>query len=76
MMKTAQDNVPTPGGAPAVAWKQTTIRVPLDVHRATKIVCAEEGLTMAELIESLLREYLNRPATKAVEAAAMKKRGE
>ena len=39
-------------------WKQLTIRIPQDVHRALKIRVAEEGRNMGELIEGLVRQYL------------------
>jgi plasmid stability protein len=41
-----------------VAWKQLTIRIPLEVHRALKIRAAEEGRAVAVIIESLARQYL------------------
>jgi len=42
----------------AVIWKQLTVRVPVDVHRALKVRAAEEGRTVAVLVESLVRSYL------------------
>jgi predicted HicB family RNase H-like nuclease len=43
---------------PKTKWKQLTIRIPEEVHRALKIRVAEEGGSMAEVIEKLVREYL------------------
>ena len=39
-------------------WKQLTVRLPEDVHRALKIHAAEVNSGMAEIIERLVREYL------------------
>jgi predicted HicB family RNase H-like nuclease len=39
-------------------WKMMTVRVPPEVHRALKIRAAEEGRSMAETIERLIREYV------------------
>jgi len=52
-----QVEVVTPKPA-KVAWKQTTIRIPADVHRALKIRAAEEGRSVAEIVEALIRQYL------------------
>ena len=38
--------------------KQVVIRVPEEVHRALKIRAAEEGRSLAVIIEGLVREYL------------------
>lgn len=38
--------------------KQLTIRLPADVHKALKIQVAEEGRSMGELVEGLVRRYL------------------
>ena len=43
---------------PKVTWKQLTIRLPADVHRALKIRVAEEGRNMGELVEGLVRQWL------------------
>jgi len=43
---------------PLVEWKQLTIRVPVEVHRALKVRAAEEGRSLAVIIEGLVREYL------------------
>ena len=40
------------------AWKQMTVRVPPEVHRALKIRAAEEGRTVAVIVEDLVRGYL------------------
>ena len=39
-------------------WKQLTIRLPENVHRALKVRVAEEGRNMGDLIEGLVRQYL------------------
>jgi predicted HicB family RNase H-like nuclease len=39
-------------------WKQLTVRLPEEVHRALKIHAAEVNSGMAEIIERLVREYL------------------
>jgi len=44
--------------APKVIWKQLTIRVPVEVHRALKVRAAEEGRSQAVIIEGLVRGYL------------------
>ena len=46
-----------------VNWKQLTIRLPEDVHRALKVRVAEEGRNMGELVEGLVRRYLVTGAT-------------
>jgi predicted HicB family RNase H-like nuclease len=43
---------------PLVEWKQLTIRVPVEVHRALKVRAAEEGRSLAVIIEGMVREYL------------------
>ena len=43
---------------PKVIWKQLTVRVPVEVHRALKVRAAEEGRSLAVIIEGLVREYL------------------
>ncbi len=45
-------------GPTKVIWKQTTIRIPADVHRALKVRAAEEGRSVAEIVEALIRQYL------------------
>jgi len=54
-MKQVEAVTPKPA---KVAWKQTTIRIPADVHRALKIRAAEEGRSVAEIVEALIRQYL------------------
>jgi predicted HicB family RNase H-like nuclease len=39
-------------------FKQLTVRVPPDVHRALRIRAAEEGRSCAIIIEGLVRQYL------------------
>ena len=39
-------------------WKQLTIRIPPEVHRALRIRSAEEGRPAAVIVESLIRQYL------------------
>ena len=41
-----------------VTWKQLTIRIPVDVHRALRIRAVEEGRSMAVIIGGLVRDYL------------------
>lgn len=43
---------------PKNIWKQLTVRLPEDVHRALKIRAAEVNSGMAAIIEGLVREYL------------------
>ena len=43
---------------PKVDMKQLTIRVPVEVHRALKVRAAEEGQSIAVLVEGLIRHYL------------------
>ena len=43
---------------PLVEWKQLTVRVPVEVHRALKVRAAEEGRSLAVIIEGLVRGYL------------------
>ena len=38
--------------------KQLVARIPEEVHRALKIRAAEEGKSVAVIIEGLIREYL------------------
>ena len=38
--------------------KQLVARIPEEVHRALKIRAAEEGRSVAVIIEGLIREYL------------------
>jgi predicted HicB family RNase H-like nuclease len=40
------------------AWKRMSLRLPPEVHRALKVHVAEEGGSMTETIERLVREYL------------------
>ena len=40
------------------AWKQLTVRVPPEVHRALRIRAAEEGRSCAVIVEGLVRRYL------------------
>jgi len=44
--------------APKIAWKQLTVRIPEDVHRAMKIRAVEEGRPVAVMVEGLIRQYL------------------
>ena len=38
--------------------KSLTIRIPEKLHRDLKVRAAEEGRSMAEIVETLLRDYL------------------
>jgi len=40
------------------SWKQLTIRVPSEVHRALKIRAAEEERSCSVIVEGLIRRYL------------------
>lgn len=39
-------------------WKQLVVRIPPDVHHALKVRAAEEGRSIAVLVEGLVRGYL------------------
>ena len=39
-------------------WKQLTVRIPPEVHRALRIRSAEEGRSATVIIEGLIRQYL------------------
>ena len=43
---------------PKDSMKQLVARVPVDVHKAIKIRAAEEGKSVAVIVEKLIREYL------------------
>jgi predicted HicB family RNase H-like nuclease len=45
-----------------VSWKQQTIRIPADVHKALKVQAAEEGKPVAQVIEALVRAWLQQGA--------------
>lgn len=40
--------------------KQLVARVPVEVHKALKIRAAEEGRSVAIIVEGLIREYLTK----------------
>ena len=40
--------------------KQIVARVPVEVHRAIKVRAAEEGKSVAVIVEGLIREYLTK----------------
>ena len=40
--------------------KQIVARVPVEVHRAIKVRAAEEGKSVAVIVEKLVREYLTK----------------
>ena len=40
------------------AYRQMTVRLPPDVHRAFKVYAAQDGRSMAEIIEELVRQRL------------------
>ncbi len=42
--------------------KQLVARVPVEVHKALKIRAAEEGRSVAIIVEGLIREYLTKGA--------------
>lgn len=39
-------------------YKQLTVRIPPDLHRALRIRAAEEGKALTIIIEGLIRQYL------------------
>lgn len=43
-------------------WKQLTIRIPPELHRAIRIRAAEEGRSCAAIVEGLVRQYLGKTA--------------
>jgi predicted HicB family RNase H-like nuclease len=45
-----------------VEWKQQTIRIPADVHKALKVKAAQEGKPVAQVIEALVRAWLQQGA--------------
>lgn len=45
-----------------VEWKQQTIRIPADVHKALKVKAAQEGKPVAQVIEGLVRAWLQQGA--------------
>lgn len=45
--------------------KQLVARVPVEVHKALKIRAAEEGRSVAIIVEGLIREYLTKGAAHA-----------
>jgi predicted HicB family RNase H-like nuclease len=47
-------------------WKQMTIRIPHDVHKALKIRAAEEERAVGEVVERLIREYLVKGARREI----------
>ena len=42
--------------------KQLVARVPVEVHRAIKVRAAEEGKSVAVIVEKLIREYIKKGA--------------
>ncbi len=47
---------------PTNTMKQLVARVPEEVHRALKIRAAEEGKSVAVIVEGLIREYIQKGA--------------
>lgn len=45
-----------------VEWKQQTIRIPAEVHKALKVKAAQEGKPVAQVIEALVRAWLQEGA--------------
>jgi predicted HicB family RNase H-like nuclease len=43
---------------PKESMKQLSAKVPEEVHRALKVRAAEEGKSVAVIVEGLIREYL------------------
>jgi len=49
---------------PKDSMKQLVARVPEEVHRALKVRAAEDGKSIAVVIEGLIRAYLTKGAKK------------
>jgi predicted HicB family RNase H-like nuclease len=47
---------------PKANMKQLVARVPEEVHRALKVRAAEEGKSVAVIVEGLIRAYLTKGA--------------
>ena len=45
--------------------KQIIARVPVEIHRALKVRAAQEGKSVAVIVEKLVREYLRKGAAHA-----------
>ena len=45
--------------------KQLVARVPVEVHKALKVRAAQEGKSVAVIVEKLVREYLRKGAAHA-----------
>ncbi|MGP6175361.1 hypothetical protein [Corynebacterium sp. A21] len=43
----------------AKTLKKLTIQIDIDLHKSLKLVAAQEGLTMREIIEDQLYKYVN-----------------
>ncbi len=50
---------------PQAEMKTLVSRIPVEVHRALKVRAAEEGRSIAVIIEQLVRQYVARDASKA-----------
>ena len=50
-------------GKRADTMKQLAVKVPEEVHRALKIKAAEEGKSVAVIVEGIIREYLVKRGT-------------
>ena len=44
------------------SMKQLSAKVPVEVHKALKIRAAEEGRSVAVIVEGLIREYVQKGA--------------
>jgi len=47
---------------PKESMKQLSAKVPEEVHRALKVRAAEEGKSVAVIVEGLIREYVQKGA--------------
>lgn len=45
---------------PNERMKQLVARVPVEVHRALKVKAAEDGKSIAVVVEGLIREYIRK----------------
>jgi predicted HicB family RNase H-like nuclease len=48
---------------PKQIMKQLSAKIPEEVHRALKIKAAEEGKSVAVIVEGLIREYIQKGAS-------------
>jgi len=39
-------------------WPQLVARVPPEVHKALRLIAVEDGVSMAQLLEGIIRAYI------------------